>query len=502
MWPSSQSSAPAPQQSAATPVRHDELTEDLYLEEGEEEFEQFDWDSWQPPEPVDDDGPKAEEVDWGLGPALAASAADFPDDGTDTWPEWDPMAQTGDDGIISAPFDPVEATSDVIADRTARPPRASTLQDRPEADVAASDIIEALPTTLDAPLRASGRAWPPAKQISPDVVHVRVPRWAPFVTGLALALAMVLASAALVSQTGRLGLTLSVLTGQVPTSADAVVNAYLSAISHGDATKARAYLATPPTDTLLLTDTVLKRSIERNPFAVQHVAHSSSSLDGTERVEATYTIGGQAVTTTFTTGFAEGQWWIKDDPGRIGLGSIRAQGIPLFINGQEIPSNVDSLPAFPGAYELSTANPYIAFAAPSTIVVRSPDEAPVIGAVRLQLTAAGREQAYAATRAAVSACLATRDLQPLGCPQNIEPRTNEPPVAGTVVYKAVSESPMQVAETDLRSATVTVKYVAKWQLDVKVSVNGTPRDVVFPFEVTSTWQVKLSDTTPTAVLVR
>ena len=63
MWPSSQSSAPATQQSAATPVRHDELTEDLYLEEGEEEFEQFDWDSWQPPEPVDDDGPKAEEVD-------------------------------------------------------------------------------------------------------------------------------------------------------------------------------------------------------------------------------------------------------------------------------------------------------------------------------------------------------------------------------------------------------------------------------------------------------
>jgi hypothetical protein len=485
-------------------VRPEELDEATYLDDGDaEEFEQFDWDSWQPPELApDDDGPKAEEVDWGLGPAMAASAADFPDDGTDAWPDWDPMAQTSDDGIISAPFDRSEATPALIADRTAPAARTSAIQDRRESTAASADSLEALPTTLDEPLRSSGRAWPPARQISPDVVHVQVPRWAPFVTGLALALAMVLASAALVSQTGRLGLTLAVLTGQVPTSADAVVNAYLSAISRGDATKAITYLSTRPTDTLLLTDTVLRRSIERSAVTVQHIAHSSSSVDGTERVEATYTIGNQQVTTTFTTGFSEGQWWIKDDPGRIGLGSIRATGIPLFINGEEIPSNVDTLPAFPGTYELSTANPYIAFAAPGTIVVRSPDEAPVIGAVRLQLTETGRQQAYAATRTAVSACLAKHDLQPDGCPQNIEPNPTEPPVAGTVMYTSVSEVPMVVTETDLRSATVTVKYVAKWRLDVKVYVNGTPRDNGLDFDLTTLWQVNLSDTTPTALLVR
>ena len=503
-WPTTQSFAPASQHSVATPVRPDQ-DEATYLEDGdEEEFEQFDWDSWQPPVvSADDDWPRAEEVDWGLGPAMAASAADFPDDGTDTWPDdWDPMAQTSADGIISAPFDRIEATPAVISDRSTTPARVSVLEHRHEAPAETSDVDEALPTTLDEPLRASGRAWPPAKQISPDAVHVRVPRWAPFATGLALALAMVLASAALVSQTGRLGLTFSVLTGQVPTSADAVVNAYLSAISRGDATKARTYLSTPQRDTLLLSDTVLKRSIERSPVTVLHVAHSSSSLDGTERVEATYTIGNQQVTTTFTTDFSEGQWWISDDPGRIGLGSIRAAGIPLFINGEEIPSSVDSLPAFPGTYELSTANSYIAFAAPSTIIVRSPDEAPVIGAVRLQLTEAGRREAYAATTSAVSACLAKHDLQPAGCPQNIEPNRNEPPVAGTVTYKAISEGPLTVTETDLRSATVTVKYVATWQLDVKVYVNGTPRDVSLTFDLTTLWHVNLSDTAPTAFLVR
>lgn len=501
VWPSSQSSAPTSQSSIPTPVRPEGPGESTYLDEGDEEYEQFDWDSWQPPAPAaDDDGPKAEEVDWALGPAMAASAADFPDDGTDAWPDWDPMAQTSADGIISAPYDPSEASHPVLVG-TKTPATRSLLADR-RATPDETAELEALPTTLDEPLRASGRPWPPAKQISPDVVHVRVPRWAPFATGLALALAMVLASAALVSQTGRLGLTLAVLTGQVPTSADAVVNAYLSAISRGDATKARTYLSAPQKDTLLLTDTVLRRSIERSPLKVLVVGRSASSLDGTERVAATYTIGNQEVTTSFTTGFSDGQWWISDDPGRIGLGSIRATGIPLYINGVEISSNVDSLPAFPGSYELSTANPYIAFAAPSTIVVRSPDEAPVIGAVRLQLTEAGRQQAYAATRSAVTACLARHELQPVGCPQNIEPHSSEPPVPGTVAFKTLTESPMTVAESDLRSATVTVKYVARWQLDVKVYVNGTPRDVVFPFDLASQWQVNLSDTTPTATLVR
>ncbi len=67
-------------------------------------------------------------------------------------------------------------------------------------------------------------------------------------------------------------------------------------------------------------------------------------------------------------------------------------------------------------------------------------------------------------------------------------------MAGTITYKALSESPMSVGETDLRSATVTVKYVATWQLDVKVYVNGTPRDVTMVFEQTTLWQVNLSDT--------
>lgn len=436
VWPLPRTTGPASPGSVVTPVRRGEVTGF-----DDEQYEQFDWDSWQPGAIADDDLPGG-DTDW--------------------------------DASVAVAFDNVG------------------LRQSPD-DISPS---------LDEPLPASGGAWPPATPISHEAVQVRVPRWAPFVTGLALALAMILTSAAVVSQTGRLGLTLAILTGQVPTSADAVVSAYLSAIARGDATKALSYLSTPQSDPLLLTDAVLTRSIEHSPITVLDVTPSASSFDGSERITATYRIGDQDVTTTFRTDFADGQWWISDDPGRIGLGSIRANGIPLIINGEEIPSTIDSVPAFPGTYDLATTSPYITFAAPSSIVVRSSDEAPVVGAVRLELTEAGRQQAFTVTTTVVAGCLAKTELQPEGCPQNIEPNRNEPPVAGSVKYTAVTETPLSLSATDLRSASVTVAYVATWRLDVKVYVDGIARDVSFSFAVDTQWRVTLSGATPTAVLVR
>ncbi len=503
-WPPSLPDDVVSPASLATPVRVEGLddvlitsTSDDDLVYDDEEFEQFDWDTWQPAAIPDDDGPKAEEVDWTFASSTAtASATEWAHDVQDT-DDWDLMAQASPDSILSQPWDVTPAPMPFERPLSLTRPKTP---ERRDADVDTANMP--LPTSLAEPLRASGKPWPPTKQIIHDVVHVRVPRWAPFVTGLALALAMVLASAALVSQTGRLGLTLAVLTGQVPTSADAVVGAYLNAIERGDAAKARTFLKTPPADSLLLDDVVLRRSIERSPFTVLHVGSASSSLAGTQRVAASYSIGGQVVDTTMTTDFAEGQWWISDDPGRIGLGSLRAAGIPLFINGVEIPSTIDSLPAFPGTYELATTNPYITYSSPSTIVVRSSDEAPVHGAARLELTEAGKQLAFAATRTAITACLARHELQPAGCPQNFESNRTEPPVAETITYTVTSDVPMTVADSDLRAATVTVTYNASWRLDLKVKVNGTPQAVTFPFQLTSLWQVNLSDAKPTAVLVQ
>ena len=112
----------------------------------------------------------------------------------------------------------------------------------------------------------------------------------------------------------------------------------------------------------------------------------------------------------------------------------------------------------------------------------------------------GRQAALAAVRTAVTQCLAKKELQPDGCPQNIEPNRNEPVLSDTIVYTANSES-MTISNSELRLSTVTVTYVATWQLDVKVMVGTTPRDVTFPFSVTALWQVGLSGSQPTPVLV-
>lgn len=469
-WP------PVPSDDASsipTPFRADDLEGEIGPDE---EFEQFDWDSWEPGAVAegDDDGPKAEEVDW--------SAWDPPDlaDAV-SWRE--KVIGSGDWAKSLRDAEPKSAE---IAPAGQAPSNEQDGSPEPE--------LPPLPTTLAEPLLASGKPWPPASSVNHDVVHVRVAPWAPFATGIALALAMVLASAALVSQTGRLGLTLAVLTGQVPTSADAVVEAYLTAISEADAQKAMSYLSSAPTNQLLLSDSVLLQSIHRAPLTIIDLTPAAGTLSGTERVDATYTIGGERVSTTFTTGFGEGRWMIRDAPASIGVGSLRAAGIPLYINGQRIPDTVDSLPAFPGTYELSTGNDLIAFASPSTIVVRSPDEAPTVGAVRLELTDAGTAAAQAAVRNALTACLAATSLQPDACPQHIEANPDQPVLPETIRYSVVTESGPVVTGSELNLSQVTLKYAAKWRIDVQVLAKGAPQSLSYEFDVMSLWKVTLSDT--------
>ncbi len=477
-WPPSSGDTGGNAGSIPTPVRVE--TSEGY-DDADEEFEQFDWDSWQPGA-TSDEGLEAAEVDWDALPM----APDPPE--PTSWREkvigefeWARGVTVGDREPASEANAPVRASA--------------SEQSLPDED----DGLGPVPASFAEPLMASGKAWPPASAISHDVVHVRVAPWAPFTTGLALAVAMVLVSAAILSQTGRLGLTLVVLTGQVPTSADAVVNAYLSAIAKGDASKAVSYLSPAPSNSLLLTDAVLRRSNELAPFTIVTVKAGPSEITGTQSVAATYRIGDTEVSTSFSTAFAEGQWVIRGGPGSIGVGSLRAAGIPLFVNGQEIPDTMDSLPAFPGTYELSTRSSLIDFASPSTLLVRSADEAPIIGAVQLELTAAGRQATLDAVKTAVGACLAQKSLQPAGCPQNIEQNPNEPVVTDSIAYTATSES-STISDSDLRLSTVTVTYVAWWRLDVKVDVSGTPHDLGYPFHMTALWVVTLADTPPSVVL--
>ena len=483
-WPPSAADA-RDAASIPTPVRTESSAP---YEDVEEDFEQFDWDSWEPGE-IGDDGPTAAEVDW------------------------DAVADPTPTALPPEPVLPVEPTSwreKVINESDWA--RAVVLSERDPTDAGIGASVPPSPRLVDTelqpvasslaePLAASGGPWPPASAVSHDVVHVRVAPWAPFTTGLALAVAMVLVSAAILSQTGRLGLTLAVLTGQVPTSADAVVDAYLTAISRGDASKAMSYLSSTPTNAYLLTDQVLQRSNEINPLRIVTVKAGPSDISGTQRVSATYMLGDVEVSTSYTTAFAEGQWVIRDDPGRIGVGSLRAAGLPLFINGEKVPDAVDSLAAFPGTYELSTQSSYIDFTSPGVLMVKSADEAPVIGAVKLELTDAGRQVALSAVKSAVAACLAKKELAPKGCPQNIEPFPNQPVQTDTIAYTTSGDQVTTVSDSNLRQSMVMVSYMAWWVLTVKVDVNGTLRDQTFRLKVSALWQVPLNSTTPVATLV-
>ncbi|MHB1011139.1 MAG: hypothetical protein ACYC1E_18385, partial [Propionibacteriaceae bacterium] len=251
-WPTSAGSARSDDAASAEPG-----TDDTAPDAGDEDPQQFDWDSWQP-DHAGDDGHRAEEVDW------------------DSY------------ALDTEPPEPASWREKVIGEsdwaRDVLLGDLESLEPLPSSAISAPEVLDReddVPASLSRPLPASGPPWPPPGSVSHDVIHVRLAPWAPFTTGVALAIAMVLVSAAILTQTGRLGLTLSVLTGQVPTTADAVVGAYLSAISRGDSAKALSYLATRPTNPLLLTDAALRTSSAHSPLTVVRVKAGGSTLNGT-----------------------------------------------------------------------------------------------------------------------------------------------------------------------------------------------------------------------------
>ncbi|HSN11224.1 MAG TPA: hypothetical protein VLS51_03845, partial [Propionibacteriaceae bacterium] len=137
-----------------------EPAEEQPSEAEDEDFEQFDWDSWQPGDAVDD-GPRAEDVDWDDYAAEPQEPSSWREKviGESDWAR----------DLLLGDLESLEA----LPSSAGSPPEAP-------------DDAEDLPASLSRPLPASGRPWPPPGSVNHDVVHVRVAPWAPFTTGLAL----------------------------------------------------------------------------------------------------------------------------------------------------------------------------------------------------------------------------------------------------------------------------------------------------------------------------
>lgn len=362
----------------------------------------------------------------------------------------------------------------------------------PEPDPAHEKTAEGI--DLSQPLPASGAVWPAPPRTALALDQITLPNFAPFATGLALSLTIVLLAVGAALNVNRFGINIAALGGKGPATSGAVVRAYLEAIGNADAQTARSYLATQPGNDLLLSNVVLQHAGAEGRLTVISVGSPVAALDGGQRVEAHYRVGDTVITSTFHTTYRNGSWRLSEDPGTLGVASVRAAGAKLYVNGIEIPEGVDSLAAFPGRYRLYTSNPYLAFTGGEPVLlVRGPSAAPVVGALRLVVTDEAISHAQRLTREAISRCQQQRDLAPAGCPQSITANANEPVVRESIRWKVEPSEPLLTVRPVPRSSLIEVTHTGKWSVTCDVIANGR-RASLSPtaWTVTRTWVVDLT----------
>jgi hypothetical protein len=189
------------------------------------------------------------------------------------------------------------------------------------------------------------------------------------------------------------------------------VTGYLTAIADADSKKALSYLGSSPDDTSMLTDDVLAASNTLAPITGIEVPDEPGT-SGSADVTATYLIGGQSVTTTFSAidYDDDGQWELSGGTGYIYTGSF--DGLGLTINGQEVDG--DEVEVFPGSYQLATTLPNFTLSGESIVTVTEPFASAETSSIKPVLTEEALQTFRGLVREAVNACIASTTLA-AGC---------------------------------------------------------------------------------------
>ena len=196
----------------------------------------------------------------------------------------------------------------------------------------------------------------------------------------------------------------ALLRGPAPTASSSV-EAYLTAISEGDAETALEYVD-PYGDETLLTDEVLKASNELAPITDIVVEESDSgSYDST--VTASFSVGGETVERDFTVYDYGDEFVISDGLSSISLSYFN--GLGLTVNG--VAPEDDYSYVFPGTYQLALGYEQFAIGSETdTFRVVEDDDAEQFYDVQPVLTEDGEATFRELVTAAIQECVAMKTL--------------------------------------------------------------------------------------------
>ncbi|MCW2819350.1 MAG: hypothetical protein JWR42_2137, partial [Marmoricola sp.] len=193
---------------------------------------------------------------------------------------------------------------------------------------------------------------------------------------------------------------------------DDAVRSYLQAVAAGDAKKALSVVATKPASDDLLTDEVLAESEKLGAITKINVPKVSS--DYTTIVNASYSVGDQSVTQTYYVQKTADGYALKDMGDGIDLSRLRANTLPMMINGREVTS--DKVYLFPGAYQFSTGNDNVSYGDTGKITIKGGSDYVSTLDLEPTLTQTGEQTFTQAVKASANACLRKKEIAPVNCP--------------------------------------------------------------------------------------
>lgn len=255
---------------------------------------------------------------------------------------------------------------------------------------------------------------------------------------------------------------------QDPRPSDAAVR-FLEAVAAGDSARALSLQQQRPKDNVLLTDAVLRESRQRAPISRIRVSQETPT-----EVELTYQLGNAEARGRFVP-VKQPDGSYKVDRGTTTVQITRPKSIPVLFNGVKIETN--EVEAFPGTYEMSTGMPYITFTE-TQFTVSGPTSFPRL-APAVTLTDAGRAAMLDATRRALDACIAAKDLNPPNCPQQVGMPPNTRADNNTIRWQLL-EDPLvnQVPKLSISDdTTAELRLSVKAKVALSVIMDGRTSNV-------------------------
>lgn len=185
------------------------------------------------------------------------------------------------------------------------------------------------------------------------------------------------------------------------------VEAYLTAVSEGDAEEAVKYIDTSSYSAALLTDEVLEASLKLGPIDDIKVGEAEEGDYSDVTVTATFTIGGKEVSREFQMyqSSYDGDITMLDGAARVSTYGFDDVG--LTVNGVEVP---DDALVFPGTYEFGTSLEEFTVEGESILVVADEKSEEAVSMLRPALSDSGIATYRELVTTSLRECLAMKTL--------------------------------------------------------------------------------------------